>query len=113
MSAIIVEAPPASRPAHRKISSEAFWDRFTTAEGVDFEVACQHNPAASANNQKDAAKLRIFRRTVGENGFVELGKNKVHTFLTSLESAQNGTTVLAAGRAAAIYGATISDDEAY
>ena len=108
----IFEAPAAAKPANRHITTEAFWDRFTTAENVDFEVACQHNAAASAALQKDAAKLRIFRRTADVNGFVVLGKNKVQSFLTSLESAQNGVTILAAGRAAAIFNAPITDDEA-
>lgn len=110
---IIVEAPTAARPANRRISSESFWERFSSAEEVNFEVACQHNPAATLANQKDAAKLRIFSRTVAANGFVLLGKSKVQSFLASLESAQNGMTILAAGRAAEIYSTAITDDEAY
>jgi hypothetical protein len=109
----IFEAPAAAKPAHQRISAEAFWDRFTNAEGVDYEVAAWGDPAATAAKQKDAAKLRIFRRTVTDNGFVVLGKAKVQSFLTSLESPMNGVTILAAGRAAAIYSAAITDDEAF
>ena len=109
----IFEAAPADKPEHRFIKAEAFWDRFTASETVDYEVAAWGDPAATAGKQKDAAKLRIFRNTVNANGFVQLGKAKVHTFLTGLESPMNGVTILAAGRAAEIYGASITDDEAF
>ena len=110
---IIFEAPAAAKPAHNRISADAFWDRFTNAEVVDYEVAAWGDPAATSAKQKDAAKLRLFRSTAAFNGYVVLGKSKVQSFLTSLESPMNGTTILAAGRAAAIYSAPITDDEAF
>jgi hypothetical protein len=110
---IIFEAPNKARPGFSRITAEAFWDRFTSAELVDYEVAAWGDPAATVAKQKDAAKLRIFRNTVNTNGFVILGKSKVQATLLSLESPQNGTTVLAAGRAGEIYSAAITADEAY
>jgi hypothetical protein len=101
------------KPAPELISVEAFWDRFTQAETVNYEVAKQHNAAATLALQKDAAKLRIFQDTSYALGYVRVGKNKVATFVNSLESSQNGTVVLAAGRAATILNAPIADDEAY
>ena len=96
--------PP--KPAVHNISTAAFWDRFTNAELVDYDVAMQHDPSASNAQQKAAARLRIFRREASDAGFVNLTKNRVVSFVQRLEGG-----VLQAGRAAAILGAAITDDE--
>jgi hypothetical protein len=103
----------ATKPVAELITVEAFWDRFTQAETLNYEVAKQHNAAATLALQKDAGKLRIFQDTAYALGYVKLGKNKVQNFVTSLESSQNGIVILAAGRAAAILNAPIIDDEEY
>lgn len=99
-------APPDR--VYKLISTEAFWERFTSAEMVDYEVAMQHDPAASNSAKKDSAKLRIFRRDAGESGYRNMSKNRVREFVTGLEG-----TVIAAGRAAVILDTPISADEAY
>jgi len=90
-----------------RISTAAFWDRFTNAELVDYDVAMQHDPAASNAAQKAAARLRIFRREASDAGAVNLSKQRVVNFVQGLEGG-----VLQAGRAATILGAPITDDEA-
>jgi hypothetical protein len=99
--------PPAT--VYEKITTEAFWDRFTNNELVDYDVAMQHNPADTNNAKKDAARLRIFRRDAGEAGYRNLTKTKVRSFVQALET----SGILAAGRAAVILDTSISDDEAY
>ena len=102
-----------TKPPSELISVEAFWDRFTQAETINYEVAKQHNAGATLALQKDAGKLRIFQDTAYALGYIKLGKNKVQNFVTSLESSQNGIVVLAAGRAATILNAPITEDEEY
>lgn len=96
--------PP--KPAFRDIKTPAFWDRFTNAELVDYDVAMQHDPSASNAQQKAAARLRIFQREASDAGVVNLTKSRVVSFVQGLEGG-----VLQAGRAAAILGAAITDDE--
>ena len=98
---------------YKRISAEAFWERFTNAELVDYEVAMQHDPATSNANKKDAAKMRIFREDTNQTGYRNLTKNKVSSFVTGLESPMNGVTVLAAGRASVILTTVISEEEAF
>jgi hypothetical protein len=106
--------PPEPAPTvYKFIKAEYFWERFTNAELVDYEVAMQHDPAASNNNKKDAAKLRIFRADTNQSGYRNIEKNKVTSFVTGLESAMNGVTVLAAGRANTILTTPITAEEAY
>lgn len=106
--------PPAPDPiVYKLIKAEYFWERFTNSELVDYEVAMQHDPAASNNNKKDAAKMRIFREDTNQSGYRNLSKNKVTTFVAGLESAMNGVTVLAAGRANIILTTPITQEEAY
>jgi len=93
---------------YRKIRTEAFWERFTNAELVDYDVAMQHDPAAANNAKKAAAKLRIFKADAGDSGYRKLAAQKVIDFVTGLEG-----TVLVAGRAAAILTPPITVDEAY
>jgi len=103
-----------NRPSrYVRITTEAFWERFTNAELVDFEIAMQHDPAATKPHQKDAARLRIFQKNANATGFVKLKSNKVMNFIKSLESPQNTVTVLAAGRATIIIDEKITDGEAY
>ena len=90
-----------------RIQTSAFWDRFTNAELVDYDVAMQHDPSASNAQQKAAARLRIFRREASDAGVVNLTKSRVVSFVQGLEGG-----VLQAGRAATILGAPITDDEA-
>lgn len=89
-----------------RISTPAFWDRFTNAELVDYDVSMQHDPLASNAAQKASARLRIFRREASDAGFIVLGKPRVTAFVQSLEGG-----VIAVGRAAAIL-APITADEA-
>ena len=103
----VFSAPP--EPVRELITTEAFWDRFTQGEMVDYDVAMQHDPAASNNAKKDAAKLRIFRRDTGEAGYRNLTKAKVRSFVQALETAG----ILAAGRAAVILDTPVTADEAY
>jgi len=95
-------------PVYTKISTEAFWERFTNAELVDYNVAIQHDPAATNNAKKAAAKLRIFKADADASGYRKLSANKVSSFVTGLEG-----TVLVAGRAAVILTTPITIDEAY
>jgi hypothetical protein len=90
-----------------RISTAAFWDRFTNAEMVDYDVAMQHDPSATNAAQKAAARLRIFRREASDAGFVNLSKPRVVSFVQGLEG-----SVLLAGRAATILTTPITDDEA-
>lgn len=106
-SVVVVLGRAAPSETRTRIKTPAFWDRFTNAELVDYEVAMQHDPAASNAQQKAAARLRIFRREASDSGFVSLTKNRVAAFVQGLEGA-----VLQAGRASAILGAAITDDEA-
>ena len=98
---------PPPPTVYERITVGAFWDRFTNAELVDYDVAMQHDPAATNAAKKAAAKLRIFRRDVGEVGSCKLTGNKVRNFVQDLET----TGILAAGRAAAILDAPITEDE--
>lgn len=90
-----------------RIKTPDFWDRFTNGELVDYDVAMQHDAAASNAAQKAAARLRIFRREASDAGFVNLSKPRVAAFVQGLEG-----SVLQAGRAAVILTAPITDDEA-
>lgn len=105
-SVAVVLGRPAPSAVRVRIKTEAFWDRFTNAELVDYDVAMQHDPSASNAQQKAAARLRIFRREASDAGFVNLTKNRVVSFVQGLEGG-----VLQAGRAATILSAAITDDE--
>ena len=106
-SVVVVLGRAAPSETRSRIKTQAFWDRFTNAELVDYDVAMQHDPAATNAAKKAAAKLRIFRREASDAGFVSLAKNRVVAFVQGLEGG-----VLQAGRAATILGAPITDDEA-
>lgn len=93
-------------PVYRKIRTEAFWERFTNGELVDYDVAMQHNPADNANAKKAAAKLRIFKADADASGYRKLDSNKVIDFVNTLN-------ILGAGRAATILNTPITKDEAY
>lgn len=93
---------------YKKIRTEAFWERFTSGELVDYDVAMQHNPADSANAKKAAARLRIFKADADASGYRKLDQSKVTSFVQGLEPA-----ILAAGRAAVILTTPITKDEAY
>lgn len=95
-------------PPYRRIRAEAFWDRFTAGEIVDYEIAMQHQPADTNAAKKTAAKLRIFMREVWQKGFVNPGRTKTRDFVIGLEG-----TVLTAGRALVILDAEITAGEAY
>lgn len=105
----IYEAPAATPPVKVKIRAEAFWERFTNAELVDYDVAMQHDPAATNNAKKDAAKLRIFKADTNQSGYRNLTKNKVTSFMAGLET----SGILAAGRANEILTTPITDEEQY
>ena len=106
-SVVVVLGRAAPSETRSRIKTPAFWDRFTNAELVDYDVAMQHDPSATNAAQKAAARLRIFRREASDAGSVNLAKNRVVTFVQGLEGG-----VLQAGRAASILGAPITDDEA-
>ena len=103
---ITVLSNPTPPIAPEWISTTGFWDRFTNAELVDYDVAMQHDASATVAAKRAAARLRIFRREASDAGRLRLGRQKVADFVASLEG-----SVLAAGRAAAILG-PITDDEA-
>ena len=105
-SVVVVLGRAAPSETRSSIKTPAFWDRFTNAELVDYDVAMQHDPSASNAQQKAAARLRIFRREASDAGFVNLAKNRVGAFVQGLEGG-----VLQAGRAATILSAAITDDE--
>jgi hypothetical protein len=98
----------AHTPPYNRIRTEAFWDRFTQAELVDYDVASQHEPSASAAAKKTSAKLRLFRRDADVTGFRNLQLAKTRAFVTGLEG-----TVLVAGRAAVILDTVVSKVEAH
>jgi hypothetical protein len=103
-----------NRPSrYNRITAEAFWERFSPAELVDYEIAMQHDPTATKPHQKDAAKLRLFQKDTNSTGFRKLLSNKVVNFVKSLEIPQNTVTILAADRADIITGTKITDSEAY
>lgn len=95
-------------PVYTRIRTEAFWERFTNAELIDYDVAMQHNPADTNNAKKAAAKLRVFQRDADAAGYRDLTKPKVRTFVTGLEGG-----VLVVGRATIILDTPITKSEAY
>lgn len=99
--------PPVAA-VYTRITTPAFWDRFTNNELVNYDVAMQHDPAATTPAKKAAAKLRIFMRDANNVGWLRLGATKVVSFVADLET----QGVLASGRAAEITGAAISEAEA-
>lgn len=94
---------------YKKIRADAFWERFSNAELVAYDVAMQHDPAASNSAKNAAAKLRIFQRDTDTSGYRKLTANKVVNAVNDLEAAG----ILASGRAAAILTTPITADEAY
>lgn len=98
--------PP--KPAVHNISTAAFWDRFTNGELVDYDVAMQHDPAASNAAKRQSAKLRIFKAELSDAGSCRLTRQKVVDFVTALEP----LGVLPAGRATVILTTPITADEA-
>ncbi len=99
----VFSAPPAA--VYTKIDTTAFWDRFTDNEKIAYDVAMQHDPAASTNAKNTAASLRVFRRMTSDKGYVVL--SGAASFVASLE----GLGVLSNGRAAQITGAAITPTE--
>ena len=96
------------KPPFTRIRVEAFWARFTAAELVDFDVACQHNPADNATAKKDAARLRTFRWQTDLRGFVRLNASITVAVLNQLSPG-----VLTAARRDAIRDTAIASNEAY
>lgn len=105
---VIEYGPPAGPDVYTHLLASAFWERFTNAELVDYDVAMQHDPAASVQAKRAAARLRIFRRETSDSGSIRIGAQKITAFVTGLEA----LGVLGAGRAAAILSAPITDEEA-
>ena len=98
--------PPA--PTYALIRTEAFWERFTNAELLSYDVAMQHDPAATLQAKRDAARLRIFKADAQQTGFRRLAAAKVVTLVNSLEP-----LVIDVGRAAVILNTPITAAEAY
>ena len=99
---------PAPDGHYKRITSEAFWDRFTGPEIVDLYVAKNIDPAATNPQKKAAARLQIFIDDTNSVGWRNLSKPKVRTWVLGLEG-----TVLAVGRAAVILDTPITADEAW
>lgn len=99
-----------AQPANTKMTSEAWWNRFTSAELVAFEVACQHNPADTLVNQQRAAKLRIYRRDIDHDGYFDVTATKRINKTTGLLVTEG---ILSAANAAAYLANPITADEAY
>ena len=100
--------PAPAVPVWKLITFEAFWDRFTNAERINYDIASQHNPAATNAQQKAAAKLRLFVQDGIAKGYYKLSANKVRNFVQGLET----DGILVAGRAAQILDAPITIEEA-
>jgi len=67
-------APPESNPAptRRIISDLAFDRRFTLQERKDIELASQHNPNADAEQNEQAAILRVIQVRADKALFIDL-----------------------------------------
>lgn len=102
----VFTAPPAV--VYTRITTEAFWERFTNSEMVDLYVAAWQDAGMSNAQKKACAKIRIFMYDANASGYRKLSANKVVTFVTGLEG-----TVLAVGRATVILNTPITEDEAY
>jgi hypothetical protein len=100
---------PVVTPSH-VMKSSAFWERFTQAELVAYEVACQHNPADAAPNQSRSAKLRIFRRDVDADKFFDVLQAKRANKVTGLLVTE---AILTAPRATSILTDPLASDEVY
>ena len=85
-------------PIYRRITTAAFWDRFTTAELVDYDVAMQHDPAATTQAKKAAARLRVFRREASDAGNLRITAPRLVNFVADLVTA----SIIAAPRQADI-----------
>lgn len=105
MPKIVIE----SKPPFARIRTAAFWDRFTAGELVDYDVAMQHDPAATNNAKKAAAKLRVFMRRADLRGFVKLSSQNVTNTFADLVTAG----ILTQARSTAILTTAITSDEAY
>lgn len=92
---------------YRVMTAEAFWDRWTQSDRLNFDVASQHNPADTNAQKREAAKLRLFKQDIGDAGRVNPSKNKIRNFVIALEG-----TVLTAGQAAIILDTPITQAEA-
>ena len=95
-------------PVWRDITAAAFWGRFAPADLVAYDVAMQHDPAASDAAKRQAAKLRIFKAELSDAGSCRLSRPKIANFVTGLEA----LGVLPAGSAAGILTTPITADEA-
>jgi hypothetical protein len=91
-----------------RLSAAAFWDRFTNAELVDFDIAMQHNPADTNAAKKAAARLRVWQRRTDVSGYVKIGSQRTLDFVNSLVPG-----VIASARATEILTTPIAVDEAY
>jgi len=100
-------SPPAAI-IYTRITTEAFWERFTAGEMADLYVAAWQDTAMTAAQKKACAKIRIFMDDANASGYRKLDANKVTSFVNGLEG-----TVLVAGRAAVILNTPITVDEAY
>ena len=76
------------------ISARALIERVTDAEWEDIELAAAHDPAATNQEKRKAARLRGRLRKISVYGTIDLSKNWVQNLFRNLET--NG--VLAAGR---------------
>lgn len=99
---------PVPAKSYKLMTTAAFWARFTNNELVGYDVGMQHDPAASPNDKKAAAKLRLFRRDTSDAGVVKPASNKVVALVADLEAAG----IIAAGRATQITGTPIAAEEA-
>ena len=105
------KSPPAdvapTEPA--KITRLAFRMRFTQSEKVMLEMASIDNPAAGVQARANAAGLRVALADQRDATFIDLNNTSTRTGVEQLET----FGLLAAGRAAEILDAPVSESEAY
>lgn len=93
-------------PSYR-ITTSAFFDRFTKNELRDLEMAKLDDPTAANAVRKDAANLRAWDRKLIVAGSVNLKGNRVANFLDDLVTAN----VITLARKDEIINTPIQDEE--
>lgn len=106
--AAVAAAPAASRgvvtaqPVRRWITTLAFFDRFTDAEAIGFDLA-------SIGATPEAAALRRYLQKANAASYIDLDRADTRAGVIALEDA----TLLGPGRALEILDAPIQDHEVY
>lgn len=91
----ITLAPPTATMPPRAITYWAFRKRFTHAERVALELAALDDPAATADQRKQAAGVRVYLADAAAADWIDLDDDDSRHSVTALES----MGLLAPGRA--------------